>query len=250
MPREALKEYSEAHGLRWRNVEALPEDAWAQRDLAENRSLVSRVCRDTGRLHEALDAVQMALPIRRRLVAADATNPKYQSFLASDLILAASISHRLGRTAEAWASIEEAIPIQTGAVKRMPGYALHAAVLAHGYLRSGQVRQAKGDKAGAVADWTRAIEVLKTIPSLRGPETFQLACCHAALSEAASESEAAAAESEQAMYLLNKAAGMSFCSPDTFRSEPALEPIRNRDDFKKLMTDLDERATKPLASPQ
>ena len=52
------------------------------------------------------------------------------------------------------------------------------------------------------------------------------------------------------MDLLNKATGMSFRSPDTFRSETALEPVRNRDDFKKLMADLEERATKPLASPQ
>ena len=249
-PAEALKTYSEAYALRRRNAEALPEDAWAQRDLAENRSLVGRLCRDTGKLPEALDAVQTSLPIRRKLVAGDPTNPKYQSFLSSDLILAASILLRLGRTAEARASIEEAIPIQTGAVKRTPGYSQHAAVLAHGYLRSGQVRQARGDKAGAVADWTRAIDVLKTIPSLRGPETFQLACCHAALSGAASQPEAAAAQAEKAMSLLNKATGMSFRSPDTFRSETALEPVRNRDDFKKLMTDLEERATKPLASPQ
>ena len=124
--------------------------------------------------------MQIALPIRRRLVAAEPTNPKYQSFLSSDLILAASILIRLGRTADARALVDEAIPIQTGAVRRMPGYAQHAAVLAHGYLRSGQVRQAEGDKA--VADWKRAIEVLRTIPELRGPETFLLACCHAALS--------------------------------------------------------------------
>ncbi len=203
-----------------------------------------------GDFQEALNAVQTSLPIRRRLVAADPTNPKYQSFLASDLILEASILLRLGRTAEARVSIEEAIPIQTGAVRRTPGYSQHAAVLAHGYVRSGQVRQAQGDKAAAVADWTRAIDVLNTIPSLRGPETFQLACCHAALSGVVSQPETAAAHAEKAMALLNRTAGMSFRSPDTFRHETALEPVRNRDDFKKLMTDLEERATKPLASPQ
>ena len=247
-PAEALKTYSEAYALRRRNAEALPEDAWAQRDLAENRSLVGRLCRDTGRLPEALDAVQIALPIRRRLVAAEPTNPKYQSFLASDLILAASIYLRLGRTAESRAAVEEAIPIQAGAVRRMPGYALHAAVLAHAYLRSGQVRQARGERAEAVADWTRAIEVLKTIPSPRGPETFLLACCHAALSGAASRPDVAAAAAEKAMALLNKATVMSFRSPDTFRGETALEPVRNRDDFKKLMTDLEGRAGKPLTT--
>ena len=52
------------------------------------------------------------------------------------------------------------------------------------------------------------------------------------------------------MALLNKATVMSFRSPDTFRNETALEPVRNRDDFKKLMTDLEERGTKPLASAQ
>ena len=188
-PAEALKTYSEAYALRRRNAEALPKDAWAQRDLAGNRSLVSRLFHDTGKLAESLDAVEIALPIRRKLVAADPTNPKYQSFLASDLILAASILLRLDRLPEARARLEEAIPIQSGAVKRTPGYLQHAAVLADGYLQSGQVRRAGGDKAGAVADWKQAIEVLKTIPFLRGPDAFALACCHAALSEAASQTE-------------------------------------------------------------
>ncbi len=52
------------------------------------------------------------------------------------------------------------------------------------------------------------------------------------------------------MVLLKKSTGMSFRSPDTFRSETALDPLRTRDDFKKLMSDLEERATKPLASPR
>ena len=76
-----------------------------------------------GDLDRALRALALPAPVAvlgtarsARLVAADAPNPKYQSFLASDLILAASILLRLGRTAEARALLEEAIPIQSGAV--------------------------------------------------------------------------------------------------------------------------------------
>ncbi len=185
--------------------------------------------------------------ISQKPLATDPLRPSFQLDRSRDLILATSIFLRLGRTDEARAALEEAIPILTSLIKRRPDRPEYVAELAHGYLRKGQLRKAAGDTPGAVADWKRAIERYKTIHSLlSGPQTFQSACCHAALSGAATQPALASAEAEQAMELLKKATGMSYRSPDTFRTEPALDPLRNRDDFKKLMADLEQRAAKPL----
>ena len=50
------------------------------------------------------------------------------------------------------------------------------------------------------------------------------------------------------MALLKNAAGKRDRSPDTIRSETALDPLRKRDDFTRLMADPREAATKSLAS--
>ena len=45
-------------------------------------------------------------------------------------------------------------------------------------------------------------------------------------------------EADQAMALLKKAADMGYRSPDTYRGETALDPLRDRPDFKQFMMDL------------
>ncbi len=40
------------------------------------------------------------------------------------------------------------------------------------------------------------------------------------------------------MALLRRAIAIGFRNPDTFRNEPALEPLRDRDDFRLLLLDL------------
>jgi hypothetical protein len=45
-------------------------------------------------------------------------------------------------------------------------------------------------------------------------------------------------EVKTSMVLLRKAVAMGFRSPDTYRTDEALDPLRGRDDFKLLMMDL------------
>jgi hypothetical protein len=40
------------------------------------------------------------------------------------------------------------------------------------------------------------------------------------------------------MSLLNKAVAMGFRNPDVFRAEDALDPLRDREDFRLMMMDL------------
>jgi hypothetical protein len=41
------------------------------------------------------------------------------------------------------------------------------------------------------------------------------------------------------MALLRRAASMGHRSPDAYRTEDALDPLRSRDDFRLLMMDLE-----------
>ena len=98
-------------------------------------------------------------------------------------------------------------------------------------------------RPGPTPAWPSSIAAT---PGLRSEFTwFETACCRAALAGLAGRDgsgvSAAEASSEagKAMALLKKAVGMGYRNADTFRTEPALEPLRNRDDFRLLMMDLE-----------
>ena len=48
----------------------------------------------------------------------------------------------------------------------------------------------------------------------------------------------AAPEAETAMTLLTKAVGLGYRRRDDFRTETALDPLRDRPDFRLMMMDL------------
>jgi hypothetical protein len=82
------------------------------------------------------------------------------------------------------------------------------------------------------------------LPSRTGEEWFETACARAALAGLASRAGSgvsaaeAASEADVAMALLHKAVALGYRSPDIFRTEDALDPLRGRDDFRLLLMDL------------
>ena len=75
----------------------------------------------------------------------------------------------------------------------------------------------------------------------RGVSSFFIACSHAALAGLAGQqgTGVSAAEgkahADQAMALLRKAVDMGYRDAASFRTESALDPLREREDFKKLL---------------
>jgi hypothetical protein len=110
--------------------------------------------------------------------------------------------------------------------------------------RRGLALRDLGDPAGAAADAQRALELYDGLASRSGEEWFETACCRAALLglaghggtgvSAAEESSAA----EATMTLLHKAVGVGYRNADAFRTEDALDPLRDRSDFRLLLMDL------------
>ena len=74
--------------------------------------------------------------------------------------------------------------------------------------------------------------------------TFLLACCHAALAGLAGRpglgvsTAEGADQAEKAMAVLRQAVTMGYRNPYAYRTESALDPLRNRPDFRVLMMDL------------
>ena len=75
-------------------------------------------------------------------------------------------------------------------------------------------------------------------------DTFNEGCCHALLAGLAGRDGAGVpaadgqAEADQAMALLRKTVGTGYRDAFAFQTDPALDPLRRREDFQKLLTEL------------
>ncbi len=124
----------------------------------------------------------------------------------------------------------------------------HRSQLASSYRGRGLVHSNLADPAGAAADTRRALALLEGLPSRTGGEWFETACAHAALVGLAGNVVSGVPaiegkkEAEIAIKHLKNAIDMGYCNPDSFRTETALDPLRNRADFKKMVAELERRS--------
>ena len=116
--------------------------------------------------------------------------------------------------------------------------------LAYSVRRLGLTRLASGDASGSVADARRAIALYEGLPSPTGEECYELACCHAALVAGARGERSGIStgdgesEADKAMVLIHKAAAQGYRNTDAMNRETALDPLRDRPDFRLQMLDL------------
>jgi len=73
-----------------------------------------------------------------------------------------------------------------------------------------------------------------------------MACCRAALASLAGRDgsgvSVAKSDSDQAMTLLRKAVAMGYRVAADFRTESDFDPLRERDDFKELLAELEAKS--------
>jgi hypothetical protein len=155
----------------------------------------------------------------------------------------ADVLRILSRFREAREEYEKAIAIREALVKGNPDVTMYRSHLASSVRRLGLMRLASSDFAGAVADARRAMVLYEGLPTLSGEDWYELACCHATLAAAGrngsgNSSSNGENEADKAMTLLRKAEAEGFRDTNVMTREPALDPLRNRLNFKLLMLDL------------
>jgi hypothetical protein len=129
-------------------------------------------------------------------------------------------------------------------VETHPEVPVYRVNLGETFLRLGQVRCDMQDLAGAAAAWRRACAQYHGNKSLSEEHTFFLACCHAGLAGLAGRpgsgvtAAQGAEQAEKSMSVLRQAVSMGYRNPDAYGTESALDPLRNRDDFRLLQMDL------------
>ena len=241
---EAAAECGRALLLRQKLVDDNPAIPQFQRELADSLLDIGRQLAKAGKTDEAISYYAREQPIRLKLAEASSATAEDRNYLASCQANTANAFRRSGRLDEALAACGRALAVRELLVEAHPDAPGFRESLGETYLRLGQVRCDLEDLAGAAAAWKRASGHYDKSKSLIGEQTFLLACCHASLAGLAGRPGSAvstaegADQAETAMALLRQAVTMAYCNPNAYRTESALDPLRNRADFRALMMDL------------
>jgi tetratricopeptide (TPR) repeat protein len=248
-PAEALASYEAAREIAQKLADANADVARYHQYQAFFHNSIGVLLHRTGKLAEALASHQAARAILKKLVAADPEEPVYRADLAYCNTLLADVHRSQGRRGEARIGYQDAIDmarefsrdhaLRDNATSRNP-----QAVLAYSLRRRGLTKQDEGDVVGAASDTQRAMQLLDGVPERLAWEWFETACCHATLSALAGREGSGVlvadgpAEATAALAVLKKAVGMCYRDPKAFRTETALDQLRERDDFQKLLAEI------------
>jgi eukaryotic-like serine/threonine-protein kinase len=242
--REAREAFEEAVSIWRRRADEDPSNALHRRWLISSLGVFGWSFSKAGWTDEAVPAYGQAKEIQQGLVAAEPTNRSNRDGLAGwETKLAAALLAQ-GRPSDARACCDRALGLREDLVKGDPGNGSYSRGLAETLLRSGSVRFAAGDAAGAAADWRRAATLYAAHPPNKGEPAIFWTCCHGALSRLAGVSgsgvsaDEAAAHAGKAMAILRQVETGGFRDPDLIRLEPGLNPLRDRADFRLLMMDM------------
>jgi tetratricopeptide (TPR) repeat protein len=243
-----LAEAEEAYRAALAPGQRLAEDNRADTEfrntLGSSHNNLGNLLQRMAKLAEAETEYRKALAIIQKLANENPTVPAHRAEISIILHNLAGVVRSLGRVAEARDGYDRAIDIAERLVRESPTSTMYRSHLARCLRRRGLARGDLGDTAGAAADARRALGLFDELPSRSGDEWFQTACCHAAIFGLSGHDAApvSAAEREEqaarAIGALTRAAGLGFRDAHKWRTESALDPLRSRDDFQLLLTDV------------
>jgi tetratricopeptide (TPR) repeat protein len=191
----------------------------------------------------ALASFRTALAISQTLADANPEVTEFQQGLADIHDNIAVVQASTGDITGALVLSRRAVAIRQKLVDAKPTVDEFRYELAANLSALGDLQRSVGLSADAVASLRRAISVLVTIPANAG-SLYNLARCRSLLARAAAgassglTSDQARAESDQAMTTLRRALAAGYRDLARLRTDPDLDSLRGRVDFRSLLLDL------------
>jgi tetratricopeptide (TPR) repeat protein len=241
---EAEAEHLKALAIRQKLADDNPGIFQFQREMARGLDDIGCKLAQAGRMGDAIGYYTREEAIWQKLTEGSSAAVADRDSLAKCEATTADVLRRSGRLDEVLAACERALAVRELLVKAHPAVPDYRAGLCDTYLRLGQLRRALKNLAGAADAWKHASEQYESNQSLDGANTFLIACCHAGLAGLAGQrgsgvsNEEGAEWAKKAMTGLRQAVAMGYRNSDAYRTESALDALRNRPDFRTLMMDL------------
>jgi serine/threonine protein kinase len=227
-------------------VARFPTRADFRHDLARVYTRLGIVLDNSGRLSEAGDAYRKALPLLKQLANDFPSRPEYPNDVAAALTKFARASMEK-QTEQARRLLEEALPYSQVAVEADPGNIDYLAVLYENYGQQVNVFLKLRDHAGVAA----AADIYEPVCH-SATDIYECACAYAACVKLAGEdarlSQAKQQELRQsygdrAMNVLRRAVQFGYKDVANLKKDKHLDPLRECDEFKKLLADLEKPAS-------
>jgi serine/threonine-protein kinase len=251
--KEAETEFRLALALWQALAEEYPAVTSWQNNVGFLQNNLGELLQATGRPNEAEAVFRAAQALLRKLADGHPDNTIYRGNLVYATVKLAKALLSLGRPAEARDEADRAVALCRVMIEAAPRSVNARGRLGEALLGAGRARRALGDHAGAAGNLRQATAAYESMPR-REPETaFFEGCCHAQLSVLAGRegSGVSAAEGETeaaaAIRSLREAVRSGYRAAIDYRTETALDPLRDRPDFRLLMMDLAMPA-KPFAT--
>ena len=214
-------------------------------ELANNHLDLGILLSETGRPAESEAEERKAIALYQKLSDENPNAPGHKVGLSGALYYLGDVIRGLGRPAEAREDYERAIAIHEKLVKesRNPWY---RSLLAQSLRRRGLALRELGDSPPRQPIRGGRLACTTGSRSRSGEDRFGTACCRAALAGLAGRDGAGVSaaegkvEADQAIGLLKKAIDTGYRNAAAFRTESALDSLRKREDFKKLLEELEK----------
>ncbi len=246
--REAAESFRQAIETLKKLAAAHPENANYQSYLVRAQLNLGDVLSELGRSAEALAILRTAQDAIERIAREHAGVVQYQEDKANGLYYLATALRKAGRADEALAACNRGIEICEVLLRSDRELRGIRARLADLFSERGAVAEAVGRLGEAVKSYQRAVAQIEALASPSAYYLGDLGRCHARLAGLAAvagsglPAEAARAEGDKCIEALRRAAAAGFTDAEMLRTNGDFEPVRQREDFQKLLGEVEAKA--------
>jgi serine/threonine protein kinase/tetratricopeptide (TPR) repeat protein len=242
--KEAEQDYEQALSIRKELAAEFPNRPEFRHDLARSHLIRGMLLNRTGRPKEAEQDYDQALSIQKQVVADFPNQPDQHSELASTCVNLASLHSRRGDWAAAKRLLLEGRPHHLAALKADPRHATYRLKYRNHLILLVTVHAGLLEQAEAIHT-AETIRDLGWNPPVDACEAACFLCrCvpivakHDKLDDK-QRKEAVQFYSDAAMKFLREGVSRGYKDVEPMKKETDLDPLRQREDFKKLIAELE-----------
>jgi serine/threonine-protein kinase len=246
--REAAESFGRAIEILKKLSTSHPENAQYESYLVRAQLNLGDVLTDLGRNPEAIAVLRSAHDAAERMAEEHPGVVQYQQDRADGLYYLEAALRKAGQSDEALATCKKGIEVYEAMLKSNPDYRRGRPGLAAFLREQGGLDEAAGRPGEAVKSYQRSITLFEGITTPSKFHLSELARCHARLAGLATvagsglPSETARKEADKSVEVLRRAVSAGFTDTELLGTNSDFDPVRQRDDFKKLLSELEAKA--------
>jgi tetratricopeptide (TPR) repeat protein len=246
-PEEALTPTRNALAIYQNLADAHPGIPAYERDAGWSHYSIGVLLAKIGKPAEAIQAHQQALAIRQKLVAVNPAVAQFQNDLAWSYIELGRLLAYQQRFAEGFTALNAGLAIRQKLAEADPKNMEHASDLGYSHAYRGWALVRSAQPSQAAVDLRRALELWAKAKSPNPETQFERSRALALLAGLGRDAKSgvtaaeAASFAEQSVAALRDAISAGWNSANEFK-EPDFDALRGREDFKKLVAELEAKS--------